>query len=702
MSSSQETLVLTQDDMLLTPSNDFKKEAIRSVGAIVVFIIVYLLLFSLSLVLVILCLSAGFALIKLKVTFYTLIIGLSIIGSGVMVFVFLIKFLFATSKEDNSDSIEIMKEEEPILFQTIYQLAEETNTAKPKKIFISADVNAAVFYNSSFWSMFLPIRKNLKIGLGLVNTLNTSELKAVIAHEFGHFSQRSMKLGSWVYAVNKIIHDMLYNNSGYAKSLDSIAALNNIAAFFVQVTIKVVQGIQWVLMKMYGVVNKSYLGLSRQMEFHADLVAASACGSNNIISALQRIEFSDVCFSRTLDLCNQAWQGKKAIRDFYSAHNAVIKHLAQLNGLKLQNGLPVIPSENESGQSNRVNFKNQWASHPTLQERKSYLNTFSLIADVDTAPAWTLFRNEEKWKLALTQQFYKTLPAEEIKGQLELAQFEEMITGELQKFSFPSIFREFYNNRTIGEFDAVEVSKTPIIKQAFESVLTEQAFHLPKQISYLDQDKDVLRAIMNKEIHTDSFDFDGQKYSHHEAADILSQLEEESITLQKAMENLDQSVFRYFYGLAPLSEAEALKDAYVQYFTMRKKADAFADGANKMFSLLSPVYSGETLTLEEINALVFSLKEEHEPIIKQELQFWLDNGVFNTDTELKRKAEKFNNTDYQYFSGSNFFDNELAELNEVMQSGWNSISIFIFSLFKTIVQTQASLLDRTKAGAVVD
>jgi len=33
------------------------------------------------------------------------------------------------------------------------------------------------FYNSSFWSMFLPVRKNLEIGLGLVNSINISEFK---------------------------------------------------------------------------------------------------------------------------------------------------------------------------------------------------------------------------------------------------------------------------------------------------------------------------------------------------------------------------------------------------------------------------------------------------------------------------------------------------------------------------------------------
>ena len=72
------------------------------------------------------------------------------------------------------------------------------------------DVNAAVFYNESLLSLFLPASKNLVIGLGLVNRLNLSEFKAVLAHEFGHFSQSSMKLGTYVYTANRILADIVY------------------------------------------------------------------------------------------------------------------------------------------------------------------------------------------------------------------------------------------------------------------------------------------------------------------------------------------------------------------------------------------------------------------------------------------------------------------------------------------------------------
>src|SRR5207245_1204659 len=72
------------------------------------------------------------------------------------------------------------------------------------KVYLSARVNAAVFYDLSLLNLLLPSRKNLEIGLGLVNVLTLGELRAVLAHEFGHFAQRSMAVGRWVYVAHQI------------------------------------------------------------------------------------------------------------------------------------------------------------------------------------------------------------------------------------------------------------------------------------------------------------------------------------------------------------------------------------------------------------------------------------------------------------------------------------------------------------------
>jgi len=61
------------------------------------------------------------------------------------VIVFLVKFIFAVSKDENPGRVEVTEQEQPQLFAFIRRLTAETNTPFPKKIYVSPDVNACVF-----------------------------------------------------------------------------------------------------------------------------------------------------------------------------------------------------------------------------------------------------------------------------------------------------------------------------------------------------------------------------------------------------------------------------------------------------------------------------------------------------------------------------------------------------------------------------
>jgi len=308
------------------------------------------------------------------------------------VIVFLVKFVFSIAKDENSQRMEITEEEQPRLFALIRELTTATGTSFPKKIFLSPDTNAAVFYNSNFWSMFLPIRKNLEIGLGLVNSVNISEFKAVMAHEFGHFSQRSMKLGSFTYNVNRVIHNMLYDNKGYTNFLNYWGRLHGVLALLANGTAKIAQGIQWILRGMYAYINKRYMGLSREMEFHADAFAAGVAGGNNLVTALSRIEIAGGCYNTALSEANARVKQNKVSRNIFSNQLTIFRSVAAEYALPLSQGVPVVPySFLSSFRGNRINFKNQWASHPTLRERKQHLDELRLEKPADHTSAWSLF-----------------------------------------------------------------------------------------------------------------------------------------------------------------------------------------------------------------------------------------------------------------------------------------------------------------------
>ncbi len=117
---------------------------------------------------------------------------------------FMLKALVFVKHGHESDDIEVRRNEEPQLFEFLDRLADEAGAPRPHRVFLSARVNAAVFYDLSILNLIYPSKKNLEIGLGLVNVLTLGELKAVLAHEFGHFAQKSMAVGRWVYIAQQI------------------------------------------------------------------------------------------------------------------------------------------------------------------------------------------------------------------------------------------------------------------------------------------------------------------------------------------------------------------------------------------------------------------------------------------------------------------------------------------------------------------
>jgi Zn-dependent protease with chaperone function len=681
-------------DSVTEPKISFKKEVTRVMGNILLFFIVYIILFLLSIGLIIACFYGGFAIIVAVPRLVTILAGLGLIGLGVMVFVFLIKFLFAVTRYDRSGIIEVKEEEQPKLFAFIRQLTKDTQTPFPKKIFISPEVNACVFYDSSFWSMFLPIKKNLQIGLGLVNSLNVSEFKAVMAHEFGHFSQRSMKLGSFVYNVNRIIHNMLFENKGYADFLSSWGSISGILAIFANITVFIAQGIQYILRQMYGLINKGYMRLSREMEFHADAVAASVSGGNNLVTALHRVEMADYGYNYTLEKCNELYRQKKISANIYSNQVSVFQKIAMDFKLPVENGVPVVNDDFLRGHKlSRINYKDQWASHPTTEDREEQLLGLGVTVEPVHKSAWILFENVEQLQTQLTQKIYENAVKSDDIVTINEKEFNEKINEETKTFSFPDEYKNFYDARQvvpINESDFTSTNGTITL----DDLLSAENISLPKQIKAIASDIEVLKAIGLKHIQVKTFDFDGIKYGSGEAASVAEKLEIEHEQLKSRLQNIDKQLIQFFYRQALTKENDAateLKEKYMAYFRLRNKADDFLKQINTMLESLQRIYSGETLTIEVIDSTIGTLKNIHEPLFKDWLKYWLSVDAFALDQETKATAEKFITSDYKYFAANSFFDNELIELNKLCNDGWSSVSNFLFLQFKSILELQLRL-----------
>jgi Zn-dependent protease with chaperone function len=681
----------------LRPSAAFRKQALKVIGAILLFLLTYLILLAASVALAGLCCFAGYWLITEVPRILTIILGFGLIVLGASVIFFMIKFLFAVSKDENDARVEITEEEQPRLFAFIRQLTADTNTQFPKKIFLSPDVNACVFYNSSVWSMFLPIRKNLEIGLGLVNSINVSEFKAVMAHEFGHFSQRSMKLGSFTYSANRIIHNILYDNTSYVSFIQGWANIHEYLAIFAMLTFKIATAIQWVLRGMYKVINISYMALSREMEFHADTVAASVAGGNNLVTALSRIEVASGCFSSSITSANERLKEKKIARNIFLNQLTIFRSLADKHGLPLKQGLPHVTYQFVSTfSSSRVNFKDQWASHPSLEERKQHLELVAMDAVPDETNAWAIFDDIVQIQESLTAKLYRSVKPESGTVHYDGEEFDTWYHSRNETYNLPAVYKGFYDRRypAILEWDMETVKDTPLSATDLESQFSEENAGLFNTITSCKSDIDIVKAIKEKNIDIRSFDFDGKKYKRKDCDQVIAILEADVEAANEKLKLLDKQAFAFFYKSG--NNRQLIMEKYRSFRSMHERMEAYMELLKRINLILQPFYH-DALSLEEIVSAVNVLKHKEEPELKKQLKSLLGDGVISKDTadDLLKRSADFLNTHYLYFKDNAFVDEELNLMSDLRFAVLDHLQDVRFRHYKEMLVEQLAQYDRS-------
>ncbi|WP_343534121.1 M48 family metallopeptidase [Pedobacter sp.] len=643
-------------------SSEFKKAARKAILAIIFFMLSYLLLFALSIGLVVLCGALGIGLIALKPSVITLGLGIGLIGLGVIVFVFLVKFIFKKHKIDRSHLIELTEEDAPLLYEEIRDIVDKVQTTFPKKIYLSHEVNACVFYDSTFLSMFLPVKKNLQIGMALVNSTSRTELKAILAHEFGHFSQRSMKVGSYVYTVNQIIFNMLYDNEGYGNAVQRFANVSGYFAFFVAIGVKIIEGIQWVLKKLYHVVNIQHLELSREMEFHADAIAVTVVGSQPFVSSLMRLDLANNAFDRTLSYYEQKISANVKPKNIYPQHRHIMNALAQDSGIDFVNDMPQVTKEylNHYNKSKLV-IKNQWASHPSTEDRVDAITSGSFPQGDDNGePALVLFGKADELQATVTELLFANV---EYKGQItfdEMASFVAEYEEDFKAGSFPKAFNGYYNNYNPSKFDLEQSTLTETILTFDELFGTDKVDMIYSAVC-LETDIMTIKQIHEGDTEIKTFEYDGVKYVKTDIYELLPKLEKELLDIKAALVINDESIYHYF-------KQEAAKNSSGDYFTGKYQTflefDKIYDEALTIYNRVADETSFIQITtpFAEIreNLLKFARTESQ---LKTQMTFLLALPYVNVDLALKEKVDAYlSKHALIYFTGNSYNDDELEIL----------------------------------------
>lgn len=528
-----------------------------------------------------------------------------------MLFPFLVKALFKRQRWDDPLLMEVREAEHPELFAFLRRLCVETGAPFPHRVFLHPEVNASVFYNSSLLNLIFPVRKNLMIGLGLPNALPLSEFKGVLAHEFGHFSQNSMRLGQYVYVSNRIIGDMVHSRDFFDDLLQRWKKLGDLR---LSGPGWLLSGLVWVLRKFLTLVfhgiNWGQAALSREMEFHADLVAVSVSGSDVIPNLLKRLEAASHGLMSALEDLKSATHHRLYTRHLFHHQTHAI---AYLRGVR-RDPQWGIPPEQPADPTQYVRVfdpgdegvPDMYASHPPNSQREANARARYFRSPTDDRSPWVLFRSPEVLREAMTRRFY------EVNASLEpgtpLADPEEVqrfIDGEHAETTYDPRYCGLYDGRLIqpgGGDDLPEMVREPwdrerigaAFRRLYEEGIKEFAeAHLSRRA-----EQDVLQKLESGEysLRKATFTFREQEHRKKDVPDLLQRVQAELEQDEAWLKGFDADVFLAHYHAAREvdgSQAEELLSRYRFHLAAQEIAVTFQGQFQRLEHVIGYVQKNE-------------------------------------------------------------------------------------------------------------
>ncbi|MDR0961603.1 MAG: M48 family metalloprotease [Mediterranea sp.] len=570
-------------------------------------------------------------------------------GVIVLTAIYMVKPIFKFSVNKKPGRVEVFEKDCPKLFETVREVAAITQCPMPKHLYLSADVNACVFYDTSFWSIFFPVKKNLEIGLGLFHKMSADEVKSIIAHEFGHFSQNSMKVGSAVYVSNTVLYNLVYGDDAVDRWMNNLCnsrfdALGAIGNWYNSLT----GVIKKLVVMMYRFIQVKYLRLSRAMEFDADRVACQSIGSDTFISALSKLEYLSMGEEFYNDRLRSLLDSNKRIGDYLTAYELSTDLYLEIDKVNLTFDQPTLAKQEEDYK--RVSIGNVWQSHPSLEDRIAHAREQQGTPIRPTAAlSWSLITPEirERISVEAAKAYYDKQWESLI--EMSIADYREWMPKDAKGMYVPSHFRP-YLGRNIVRFD---ISRVPLTET--QAPINEaNTVLLQKYMAALD-DEQMLWDIKNKELVAPEYYYDKKSFKRKKAP--IEQHEQYLKKLTNEVMEIDIAMYQYL--MTHVENPEALKGFYQLMFNAantideeiaalhNKKADLIyefdreVNRTKKQFrALIEQTMDCESSVMQQLKKLDFELaKKVVHPDVIEYIQTWM-NGEHPVSINTKKRKQE--------------------------------------------------------------
>ena len=498
-----------------------------------------------------------------------LIAAAGLLSLAVVFGVYLVKPLFSFTRNRNEERLEVSRADCPALFDLVERLSKETGFPMPRHVYLTTDVNACVFYNTAFWSIFLPVRKNLEFGLGLLNSTTVQEVKSVLAHEFGHFGQSSMKVGSAVSVTYTILYNLVFTDDFIDRALESWseARLTSWRIFGVLARCLTLI-VKRVTVHVFRFVVRGERKLSRLMEFGADEVACRCAGSDAFVSALCKIELLSDCDDGGLrPFLSKCLEEGELPEDYFTAHDAVADANVRWGLPALRPDAAMAAPFDPGLAKSRIKATDVWSSHPEMSDRLDRARKLGVKRDdCETADAWSLVPQEVAKKVSDRLFSVVTVSMEKKPRSIDADAFRDKVFRFFDEKMFPREFETVFNRR-LEPFDLQKA----LGRECAESPFTPEYRSLVGELLVARGDMAMLGEIASGGKDVDSFFYNGVEYTKKTVP--LEEHKQYLENLAKLVADKDSAACSYLSHIGGEEDRARVKSLYEKIFAVVSIAD---------------------------------------------------------------------------------------------------------------------------------
>lgn len=544
-----------------TIESNIRKEAATVLWRVVLFIVYYIALILIGLGLFAAAFGVTWFLIQMlsevshingRVVIWVFIAWLAMWWFCIQIAWYLIKPLFTFHSSRDENRVEVTRNDCSELFALIDDVAKSTGNKMPKHVYLSAEVNACVFYNStSIWAIFLPTRKNLMVGLGLLQGMNKDEVKAILGHEFGHFSQQTMKVGSISYRLLLIIRDMIEEAQEQQRSAALSRASDEGWEKFFHLASGPISFITRKTIDFYNYIEKRNRSLSRLMEFEADAVACRTVGAKPFISSLCKLPVLSERYSLYENIIADLLSQKQYIKEYWSGYEFVDMMIAKDQQLHLSCN-DILDSEigDNSHNPSKVKIIDGWNTHPSTDERIENARQFlDQERAIDTADARMLVPMNTMDSVGrMRQEFIATNLQEPIAWRnikvISLDDFKTWLEKEFKENRVPHFLLPFVNKNVVS-------FSFPSKEELFEQI--ETPFNTENREMLLEFRQGLADWQTLNQLNSEDSGVKQLLYNDNEISDCSIAIERHKAYLEpyfNRIKNLDIEIYKYLWHRA--------------------------------------------------------------------------------------------------------------------------------------------------------